>query len=304
MTVALGTGSMTRRELLRVARGFETLQLDDGVLARLATQREAIDALVSSGAPVYGLSTGFGSLATTFISPDQRRDLQRSLIRSHAAGVGPEVETDYYNFECMNFPPGHPARDTQDTLVVAGQERRPQRDRLLLRTHTSPVQVHVRVGAYITGAAARIKPSSVQCWARVYMAGFSCKSLAFARAKPGKNQRRWRKALDPGNTANRRSGFIGLVARVAGRRGAARKKIRNPKLVPRPQADSLTIWISGAPAPALGKPVHCVGLHGLGPAFHHDRAEGPGHVMALGCAERGLARQNRGAVFRRARQRL
>jgi histidine ammonia-lyase len=43
---------------------------------------------------VYGLSTGFGSLATTFISPDERRDLQRSLIRSHAAGVGAEVETE------------------------------------------------------------------------------------------------------------------------------------------------------------------------------------------------------------------
>jgi hypothetical protein len=56
-------------------------------------------------------------------------------------GVGPEVETDFYNFESMNFPPGHPARDTQDTLVVANQERRPQRDRLLLRTHTSPVQM-------------------------------------------------------------------------------------------------------------------------------------------------------------------
>jgi phenylalanyl-tRNA synthetase alpha chain len=59
----------------------------------------------------------------------------------YSVGVGPEVETDFYNFECMNFPPGHPARDTQDTLVVAGQERRPQRDRLLLRTHTSPVQM-------------------------------------------------------------------------------------------------------------------------------------------------------------------
>jgi len=58
-----------------------------------------------------------------------------------SVGVGPEVETDYYNFECMNFPPGHPARDTQDTLVIAGQERRAQRDRLLLRTHTSPVQM-------------------------------------------------------------------------------------------------------------------------------------------------------------------
>jgi phenylalanyl-tRNA synthetase alpha chain len=59
----------------------------------------------------------------------------------YSVGVGPEVETDFYNFECMNFPPGHPARDTQDTLVVANQEKRAQRDRLLLRTHTSPVQM-------------------------------------------------------------------------------------------------------------------------------------------------------------------
>jgi len=59
----------------------------------------------------------------------------------YSVGVGPEVETDFYNFESMNFPPGHPARDTQDTLVIANQDRRPQRDRLLLRTHTSPVQM-------------------------------------------------------------------------------------------------------------------------------------------------------------------
>jgi phenylalanyl-tRNA synthetase alpha chain len=59
----------------------------------------------------------------------------------YSVGVGPEVETDFYNFESMNFPPGHPARDTQDTLVIANQERRALRDRLLLRTHTSPVQM-------------------------------------------------------------------------------------------------------------------------------------------------------------------
>jgi len=59
----------------------------------------------------------------------------------YSVGVGPQVETDYYNFESMNFPPGHPARDTQDTLVIANQERRNSRDRLLLRTHTSPVQM-------------------------------------------------------------------------------------------------------------------------------------------------------------------
>ncbi len=54
---------------------------------------------------------------------------------------GPEIETDYYNFESLNFPPNHPARDTQDTLFIAGQESKPLRDRLLLRTHTSPVQI-------------------------------------------------------------------------------------------------------------------------------------------------------------------
>src|SRR5439155_305124 len=54
---------------------------------------------------------------------------------------GPVIETDYYNFEALNFPPNHPARDTQDTLFVANQESKPLRERLLLRTHTSPVQI-------------------------------------------------------------------------------------------------------------------------------------------------------------------
>ncbi len=54
---------------------------------------------------------------------------------------GPVIETDYYNFEALNFPPNHPARDTQDTLFIANQEAKPQRERLLLRTHTSPVQI-------------------------------------------------------------------------------------------------------------------------------------------------------------------
>src|SRR5262245_3533958 len=59
----------------------------------------------------------------------------------YSVADGPEVETDYLNFEALNFPPNHPARDTQDTIFVAGQEKKPQRDRLLLRTHTSPVQI-------------------------------------------------------------------------------------------------------------------------------------------------------------------
>ena len=59
----------------------------------------------------------------------------------YSVGEGPEVETDYYNFESLNFPPNHPARDTQDTLFIAGQESKAARDRLLMRTHTSPVQI-------------------------------------------------------------------------------------------------------------------------------------------------------------------
>ena len=50
---------------------------------------------------------------------------------------GPEVENDFHNFEALNFPPDHPARDTQDTLLLDRNAVSP----LLLRTHTSPVQI-------------------------------------------------------------------------------------------------------------------------------------------------------------------
>ncbi|MBP1659530.1 MAG: pheS [Candidatus Aminicenantes bacterium] len=57
------------------------------------------------------------------------------LAMGFAIEEGPEIETDYYNFEALNFPPHHPARDKWDTLFIKGD--------LLLRTHTSPVQVRV-----------------------------------------------------------------------------------------------------------------------------------------------------------------
>jgi len=94
VTIVVGFEPMTRKELVSVARLFEPLALSDEVIERLRVQRAAIDVLVDSGEPIYGLSTGFGSLATTLISPEERKDLQRSLIRSHAAGVGPEVENE------------------------------------------------------------------------------------------------------------------------------------------------------------------------------------------------------------------
>ena len=63
----------------------------------------------------------------------------------YSTNLGPQVESDFYNFEALNFPPNHPARDTQDTLVIASQQSRPGRDRLLMRTHTSPVQIRTMV---------------------------------------------------------------------------------------------------------------------------------------------------------------
>ena len=60
-----------------------------------------------------------------------------AIFREMGFGIedGPEIETDYYNFEALNFPPYHPARDDWDTLYL--------NDKLLLRTHTSPVQIRV-----------------------------------------------------------------------------------------------------------------------------------------------------------------
>jgi phenylalanyl-tRNA synthetase alpha chain len=59
----------------------------------------------------------------------------------YSTSLGPQVESDFFNFEALNFPENHPARDTQDTLQIAGQQSKPSRDRLLMRTHTSPVQI-------------------------------------------------------------------------------------------------------------------------------------------------------------------
>jgi phenylalanyl-tRNA synthetase alpha chain len=56
---------------------------------------------------------------------------------------GPEVELDYYNFEALNTPPDHPARTLQDTFYLYRESDRPQTNDVILRTHTSPVQIRV-----------------------------------------------------------------------------------------------------------------------------------------------------------------
>ena len=92
--VVVGAGPLRVDQVVAVARGGAQVVLDDAALARIRATREVIDALADDTVPHYGISTGFGALATTSIPPAKRAQLQRSLIRSHAAGSGPEVETE------------------------------------------------------------------------------------------------------------------------------------------------------------------------------------------------------------------
>ncbi len=90
-----------------------------------------------------------GTIRTPGIAHPLLKTMQEIVAVFHHLGystnLGPQVETDFYNFEALNFPPNHPARDTQDTLVIANQQGRPARDRLLMRTHTSPVQIRTMI---------------------------------------------------------------------------------------------------------------------------------------------------------------
>src|SRR4051795_10369479 len=93
-TVVVGSGPLTPDDVVRVARNGAGVRLGDDALAALTESRKVVDALAGDPVPHYGISTGFGALATTHIPPDRRAHLQRSLIRSHAAGSGPEVERE------------------------------------------------------------------------------------------------------------------------------------------------------------------------------------------------------------------
>jgi histidine ammonia-lyase len=93
-TVTVGTGPVSPAEVVAVARGGAGAVLSAGAEAAITASRAVIDALAADSAPHYGVSTGFGALATRHIAPGLRAQLQRSLVRSHAAGTGPEVEAE------------------------------------------------------------------------------------------------------------------------------------------------------------------------------------------------------------------
>jgi histidine ammonia-lyase len=92
--VTLSTTGATAADVVAVARHGARVELSGPARDRVAAARRHVDALAASDRPAYGISTGFGALADRYIPPDQRLRLQRSLIRSHAAGAGPAVERE------------------------------------------------------------------------------------------------------------------------------------------------------------------------------------------------------------------
>jgi histidine ammonia-lyase len=93
-SVPVGVGPLSFGDVVAVARHDARVELPEQVLARIRQGREVIEVLADDIEPHYGVSTGFGALATRHIPGHLRARLQASLIRSHAAGSGPEVERE------------------------------------------------------------------------------------------------------------------------------------------------------------------------------------------------------------------
>ncbi len=93
-TVFLGVSGVSLSEVIDVARHHAKVVITPEALDAIAKTRMYIDEYAAGGVPVYGVSTGFGALANRHIDVKDRTQLQKSLIRSHAAGVGPAVEDE------------------------------------------------------------------------------------------------------------------------------------------------------------------------------------------------------------------
>ncbi len=122
--VGVGVGPVSFAELHAVARAGAPVHLTEDALAAIARAREVIEQLAASDTPVYGVSTGFGALATRHIPTDLRAQLQRSLVRSHAAGSGPEVEREVVRalmlLRLSTLATGHTGVRVETARLLAG----------------------------------------------------------------------------------------------------------------------------------------------------------------------------------------
>jgi len=93
-TVVLSTSGLTAEDVLAVARANAKVEISSAAMSAMEKTRAHIEKLSNSEEPVYGISTGFGALAQRHIPKEDRVQLQKSLIRSHAAGMGDPVERE------------------------------------------------------------------------------------------------------------------------------------------------------------------------------------------------------------------
>ena len=93
-TVTVGIGALSIEEVVAVARYGAKVEISQDAIEEIASTRERVEELAQDPTPVYGISTGFGALARRHIPEEMRAQLQLSLVRSHAAGTGPEVEQE------------------------------------------------------------------------------------------------------------------------------------------------------------------------------------------------------------------
>ena len=94
MTITLNSSGLTMEQVVEVARNGAKIEISKEALEKMAATRAHIETLAKAEVPVYGISTGFGALANQHIAPEDRVQLQKSLIRSHAAGMGDPVEKE------------------------------------------------------------------------------------------------------------------------------------------------------------------------------------------------------------------
>ncbi len=94
MTITLNSSGLTMEQVVEVARNGAKIEISKEALEKMAATRGHIETLAKAETPVYGISTGFGALANKHIAPEDRVQLQKSLIRSHAAGMGDPVEKE------------------------------------------------------------------------------------------------------------------------------------------------------------------------------------------------------------------
>lgn len=93
-SVVIRPTGVTESDVVAVARFNAVVEISPEAVAAMQKARDYIDQMAASDTPVYGVSTGFGALANRHISPADRKQLQRSLVRSHAAGMGNPVERE------------------------------------------------------------------------------------------------------------------------------------------------------------------------------------------------------------------